>query len=217
MDYIPKKDSEFIAWVKNLLDYVQLYLKEFNILEAVFQPLLVLYAAFEAAYAKYLDPNSGAVDVAEKTRSRKILEKDVRAFVKAFLMYSPFVSDKDRDEMRLPIHDTKPTPTPAPSTYPEYDIDTSIQTRLTVHFWDSASKKKAKPKGVHGAEIRWEMREDAPVKAEDLINSDFTTRTPHSFTFTGDKQGQRVYFCLRWESDTGEKGTWGAIVSAVVP
>jgi hypothetical protein len=217
MDNIPKKDSAFVVWVEILLAYVQAHLTAFNIQDAVFQPLLNLHAAFKAAYEKALDPNRGPVDIAEKNRTRDALEKALRNFIKAFLLYSPFVSDKDRDEMKLPIHDTKPTPIPPPSTFPEYDIDTSIQSRLSIHFWDEASKKRGKPKGVHGAEIRWEIREEAPAKAEDLSNSDFATRTPHVFAFTGDKQGQRVYFCLRWENNKGEKGPWGTMVSAVIP
>jgi hypothetical protein len=196
---------------------VQAHLTAFNIQEVVFKPLLDLNADWEAAYAKALDPNKGTVDVADKNRARNALEKAVRAFVKAFLLYSPFVSDKDRDEMQIPIHDTKPTSVSPPTTFPEYSVDTSIPSQLTVGFWDAESKRRGKPKGVHGAEIRWELRESAPAKAEDLINSDFTTRTPHTLVFTGDKQGQRVYFCLRWENSKGEKGPWGAIMSAVIP
>jgi hypothetical protein len=217
MSYIPKKDAVFVVWEKNLLVYVQDHLASFNIQEAVFQPVLDLQTVFETAYTKALDPNRGTVDVADKNRARAAFEKALRSFVKAFLLYSPFVSDKDRDEMQIPIHDKTPTPVPPPATFPEYDVDTSIPNRLTVHFWDEATKQRKKPKGVHGAEIRWEMRNTAPEKAEDLVNSDFTTRTPHTFVFTGDRQGQRVYFCLRWENNKGEKGPWGAIVSAIVP
>jgi hypothetical protein len=217
MDYVPTKDAAFAVWAKNLILYVQARLSAFNIQDAVFQPLLGLHTAFEAAYAKALDPNRGSVDVAEKNRARAAFEKALRDFVKAFLEYSPFVSDTDRNEMKLPVHDATPTPVPRPTTFPEYDIDTSIPGQLSVRFWDEAGKKRGKPKGVHGAEVRSEMREQAPAKAEDLINSDIATRSPFTTRYTGDNQGKRVYFCLRWENGKGEKGPWGAIVSAVVP
>jgi hypothetical protein len=39
---------------------------------------------------------------------------------------------------------------------------------------------------------------DTPTKEEDLINSDIVaTRSPHTFTFTGDSRGDG-YFSLRW-------------------
>ena len=217
MDYIPKKDSAFMVWARNLLLYVQANLVAFNIQDTVLQPILVLNTAWEAAYAKALDPNRGPVDIAEKNRAREALEKALRNFVKAFLLYSPFVSDKDRNEMQLPIHDKKPTPVPPPATFPECEIDTSMLNRLIVHFWDAATKRRGKPKGAHGAEIRWELREDAPAKAEELDNSSFATRTPYVLEFTGDKQGKRVYFCLRWENNKGEKGPWSIILSAIIP
>jgi hypothetical protein len=136
--------------------------------------------------------------------------------MEGFIMANiPFVSDKDRDAMRLTTHDAKSTP--VPTSFPRYSIDTSTSARLYVHFWDSASKHCGKPKGVRGAEIRWEERASAPAKAEDLSNAAFATRTPRAFAFTGDNQGRRVYFCLRWENSKGEKGPWGAVVSAIVP
>jgi hypothetical protein len=217
MTNVPGRDADFFDWEKILLAYLQAHLTAFAIQQVVLTPLLALQTEFETAYARYLDPNRGPVDIAEKNRARAAFEKALRDFIKAFLLYSPYVSDKDRDEMGLPIHDTKPTPVPVPTSFPEYSVDTSTPLRLVMRFWDSATKQRAKPKGVHGAEIRWEEREDAPAKAEDLANSDFATRTPRTFAFTGDNQGRKVYFCLRWENNKGEKGPWGAIVHAIVP
>jgi hypothetical protein len=79
-------------------------LAAFNIQDAVFQPLLALWNAFSTAYAKALNPNRIPVDIAEKNRMRKIFEKELRNFIKAFLEYSPFVSDFERNEMRLPAY-----------------------------------------------------------------------------------------------------------------
>jgi hypothetical protein len=217
MDYVPRKDSAFAVWASVLIAYVRDHLAAFNIQDSIFQALFILYTVFETAYNRTLDANKGVVDIAEKNRARAAFEKALRGFIKAFLLYSPFVSDKDRDEMRIPIHDTTATPTPPPTTYPEYTIDTSTPAQLSVHFWDKASKRRGKPKGIHGVEFRWEMRENEPANAEDLNNSDFATRTPRLFSFTKDKQGKRVYFCLRWENSKGEKGPWGALIHAVVP
>jgi hypothetical protein len=148
MANIPKSNPAFSDWEKNLLTHVQANLTTFAIQPVVLDPLLVLQTEFETAYARALDPNKGSVDIAERNRARAAFEKALRAFIKAFLLYSLYVSDKDRDEMQIPIHDTTPTPTPVPTTFPEYSLDTSTPARLVVHFWDEASKQKAKPKGV---------------------------------------------------------------------
>jgi hypothetical protein len=71
--------------------------------------------------------------------------------------------------------------------------------------------------GVHGVEIRWEIREEPPAKEEDLANSEIATRSPFTLTFTGDKRGKKVFFCLRWENGTGKKGPWSAVANAIIP
>jgi hypothetical protein len=217
MPFIPSKDAAFAAWAANMMDITEAQLDEFHVPQDQFTPLKGLHTAFDAAYAKALEPNRGPVDIADKNTARAALEKALRGFIKAFLEYSPYVSDHWRREMGLPVHDTKPTPVPAPSSIPEYDFDTSVPGRLTLRFWDKGSERRGKPAGVHGAEIRWEVRDDPPAKEDDLVNSDIATRSPHSYTFTGDKRGQKVYFCLRWENGTGKKGPWGAVLSAVIP
>ncbi|MDR2807697.1 MAG: hypothetical protein LBB43_01670 [Spirochaetaceae bacterium] len=216
-DYVPSKDADFSEWVKLLLLYVQAHLTAFNISSEALQPVLALQIAFDAAYAKTLDPNKGSVDVAEKNRTRQDLTRVLRAFIKGFLLYNPLVSSNDRDKMKIPTHATTHSPVPKPSTFPEYSLDSSVPNRLALHFWDSATKRRGKPRGVHGAEIRWEIKEEPPIKAEDLFNSDFATKTPCIFDFTGDKRGKTVYFCARWENPTGSKGPWGTIANAIIP
>jgi hypothetical protein len=52
--------------------------------------------------------------------------------VKAYLANNPAVSDADRENMGLPLHDTTRTPTLLPSTIPELELDmTSL-----LHFYD---------------------------------------------------------------------------------
>lgn len=46
------------------------------------------------------------------------------------------------------------------ATYPE--ADTSVIRQITIHFWDSVTKKRGKPHSVHGAEIRWAIGDNVP-------------------------------------------------------
>jgi hypothetical protein len=45
----------------------------------------------------------------------------------------------------------------------------------------------------------------------------FDTRSPYTFRFEENQRGQTVFFCLRWENTTGQKGPWSEIVSAIIP
>jgi hypothetical protein len=156
--------------------------------------------------------------VQAKNDSRKTLEKSLRQAVKEYLANNHLVTDEDRDNLGLPIHKTTRTPAPVATTYPDFDVDSSVIRRLTVHFYDQGSKKsKAKPAGQHGAEIKWAILDAPPASLNDLIHSAFDTHTPFTLEFDENQRGQTVYFCLCWENTRGEKGPWSEIVSAIIP
>jgi hypothetical protein len=119
--------------------------------------------------------------------------------------------------MGITIRDTTRTPVKAPTTCPEFMIDTVVIRCLSILFWELGSKSKAKPHGVHGAEIRWAILDHAPVSVEELIHSNFDTSSPFKLTFDESERGKAVYICLRWESTRGEKGPWSEIVMAIIP
>jgi hypothetical protein len=113
--------------------------------------------------------------------------------------------------------DPVPSPIPRPLSFPEAEADTSVIRQLIIHFWDSITKKRGKPHGVHGAEIRWAILDHVPASVNELTNSDFDTATPFTLVFDESDRGKRVYFCLRWETGTNLKGPYGEIYSAIIP
>jgi hypothetical protein len=113
--------------------------------------------------------------------------------------------------------DRTATPAGAPESYPEAEPDTSIIRQVTINFWDSATKKQGKPRSVHGAEIRWAILDHAPVSVDELSNLGFDTASPSTLKFDESQREQKVYFCLRWETNTNVKGLYGEIYLAVIP
>jgi hypothetical protein len=91
--------------------------------------------------------------------------------------------------------------------------------QLAVRIRGFGSTGRGKPDKVHGVEIRWDIRGAAPVDPEELTRSAFSIRSSHTLHFSGEDEGKRVYFCLRWENNKGDegKGLRGAIFSAIVP
>ncbi|MDR1249051.1 MAG: hypothetical protein LBK63_07090, partial [Treponema sp.] len=89
--------------------------------------------------------------------------------------------------------------------------------QILIRFWDSLTKKRRKPHGVHGAEIRWAILDHAPKSVAELINSSFDTASPFTLTFDETDRGKRLCFCLRWETNTNLKGPDGEIYSAIIP
>jgi hypothetical protein len=104
------------------------------------------------------------------------------------------------------------------TTYPDFDIDSSIIRCLIIHFFNQGGKKsKAKPAGQHGAQIRWAVSDMPIVDVSELTRSSIDTHTPFTLEFEGHERGKTVYFCLCWENTRGERGPWSEIVSAIIP
>jgi len=216
-DFMPRTDSKFRIFANTVIAFVAAHMDMFRMSPETLASLQTLQASFEEYYTKYLDPNRGSVDVLNKTNSRKAFEAALRVFIKGYITYNPEISDAVRESMGLPIHDTKPSPAPPIPDIPEYEVDSSIKRRISVPYHDSGSKSKAKPKGVHGAEIRMEILAEPPVSVENITKSFFSTRSPYTAEFDESQRGKAVYICLRWENNKGEKGPWGEIVKAIIP
>jgi hypothetical protein len=216
-DYVPTSEAMFLQWAQTLVAYVLANLTIFGIDQAEVTPIQAKLAAFVAAFNKAQEPNRGRVDINEKNETQAELKSALRAFVKAWLIYNPKVSDSDKENMGLPLHKTARTPTPAPKTIPELEFDVAIIRQVSIHFKDSGSEKRGKPEYVHGIELRWAIMDSAPESEADLKSSVFDTASPYTFTFDETQRGKSLYVCPRWENNKGDKGPWGEIYKAIIP
>jgi hypothetical protein len=202
-DFIPHQDGAFLEWAKTLTSYAAAHLTGFNIQEAALAPIQTLLAGYQTAYDRVENPNRGKVDVLAKNEARDALKAALRTFIKAYLTYNPEITDVDKENMGLPLHDGTRTPVPPPATIPETELDSSVIRQISVHFRDSGSDKRGKPQDVHGVELRWSLLETAPVSITDLKNSAFATATPYLFSFDEPDRGKTLYICPRWENNKG--------------
>jgi hypothetical protein len=180
------------------------------------EPLYARITAFLTAWDAYSADNSSGKRLT-KDETKEAMKDAMRDFANTSIRYNKLMTDEDRLHYGITPVDHKPTPNPPPATFPEAEVDSSVIRQLTIHFWDSATKKRAKPHGVHGAEIRWAMLDAPPESEEELVHSDFDTSTPFTLKFDEKDRGKRVYFSLRWESTTNLKGPSSEIYSAVIP
>jgi hypothetical protein len=219
--YIPARDAVFDAWFRNLCAYIALMVLGAkavwtHIPTAAVEELLAALKVWHEAYEKVLKPHS-PVETEAKNDARKAAEALIRPFKRRYLDDPP-VTDEDRKAMGLPIHDGSRTPGKVPGTVPEAETDSSKIRHLIIHFKDWGAKSRAKPHGVHGVEIRWNMQDEPPVHIEtELIHTDFDTASPFTLSFEEAERGRRIYYALRWKNFTNLEGGWSEIYSAIVP
>ena len=172
--------------------------------------------AFLPARTAYEEVDSTANRMA-KDEAKDEVKSAMRDFANTSIRFNKQMNDEDKLVYGIRPPDRTATPAREPESYPEAEPDTSVLRQVTINFWDSATKKRGKPHGIHGAEIRWSILDHAPASVDELTNSDFDTASPFTLKFDEVQRGQRLYFCLRWESNTNLKGPYGEIYSAVVP
>jgi hypothetical protein len=216
-DYIPRRDGDFLVWVKIIFTSVAANAAKWNLSPSSWSHIDLLIAKYEAALKKSQDPNSGVADTLEKNQAREALEKAVRKFVKEHLEYNSLITDEERMHMGLPVHDSHPTPVTAPNTYPVLSIKLLSPGVIEIHAVDSESGRKAKPAGVHGFEVKIAIVDEPATDWEQLTDSRFFTRTPGQISFTGKQRGKKLSLAGRWENTKGVKGPWSEIITVIIP
>jgi hypothetical protein len=186
--------------------------------EDVFKPP---FAAFGHVLADWRDPSTRTKALsAALMDARRNFVTVYRELYRGWLKNNPLVTDEDLVLMGLPKRNAGGRkPPPVPETWPVAIANTATTRRVVVAYRDSSlPHRKAKPAGVHGAEIRW-MVADAPqsVRLEDLVYVTFDTRTPFILDFHEEERGKRLYFALRWENSRGVKGPFSPIQNANIP
>jgi hypothetical protein len=216
---IPGPDAIFDGWQSTLMSNVASRAPRLNIPSDTVADVQTLQTRWRTAYAAAEDPatrTKGAVK--EKQEARTAYEAGLRALIRSYLTYNPLLSDKDREDMGLPVHKTTHTHAPIAADPPDIELDTSVPGRVSFHYYGKGSaSRRAKPEGQHGMELIWSLGDPAPARWEDLAHSSFDTHTPLTLSFENDQRGQTLYFALRWENTRGEKGPWSNIQSTKVP
>ena len=215
-DYIPKKDSELVAWSDNFYAGIASAAPRWEIPAEEVNDLYAAKNAFAALHAQADSPQKNSIIVAKKNAARKVLVTKIRDLA-GFRLKNPNVTDADRVALGLHVRDTTPSNIPAPKTRPELDIDVLDFRRLKVLFHDMGSDSKAKPYGVNGAVIVYAVLDAPPADVNALTRSVLATRTPHILEFTEEERGKTVYVAISWQNEKGEKGPWSEIESAIVP
>jgi hypothetical protein len=221
-DYLPSDESKLIQWSTDFFGYLNPHAVSWNVDSAKLTEVETFSNSFSSAYQLYHQPEHHTpMNRQAKDKAKKTYVKDLRVFNQAYLIHNPLVSDADRVALGLHVPKPGPSPIPGPLTYPVIKRFVSIGAGwLEMHFQDvTEEKSKAKPSGVHGAEIKWGLYASGtslPVTAEALPDSAFATRTPYRFELPGSAHGMTLCAVLRWENSRGVKGPWSPHIESTV-
>jgi hypothetical protein len=217
MKCIPTTENYYVDWSDNLIAVSILHKTAWKLPEEKLAELQALHNEVKALHELCQTASYTKLDMQTKNEKKKQLIHLEEVFIRNNLQNNDAMTDIGRKELGIPIHDTKPTPVPAPDSIPEIEIETPHPCTVQIKFRDEHATRWGKPEHVHGLECVWEFAETPPAKVSDLIHSDFATKNPLELVFEEDQRGKKVYFAARWETGAMKKGKWSDIFSAIIP
>ena len=214
--YIPSNVEQFDAYVRHLLHYVKNNsLTWGHIDKEDIDKLENSFVAFETALSDEKDKDTTA-NRRQRQRMHKDCEKVLREFVNRFLRFTP-VTDKNRDEMRIPNRDTVRTMHIEVNEIVEFNIHIKGTNNIIIKFKQQGTQHKAKPRGYDGAVIVYALSDEEPKRHTDYTYHTLASRTPYTIEFKDNDSGKKVWVKMCWQNARGILGRWSEAQSAIVP
>lgn len=226
-DFLPDAAGAFDAWQENFVAYAVAHSKELGLSVEDVDELVERRNDWKKRYGQLAAARAAYAEAAAaKARAMKDLKSQIRTLTSR-IQDSAATTDAMRAALGITIRDSVLTPVDVPTSVPVVSVDTSERLRHTLHFSDSQMPtRRAKPKGVIGAEIWVQVGEAATtsqITNHQVTNAldSFTfvklaTRTPALVEFSGADAGQMASYVLRWVNTRGERGPLSAVATATV-
>ncbi len=126
------------------------------------------------------------------------------------------MTNTEKQQAGLPVHDTKPSPMPFPTNSPTALI-TASELRNVIRFSDPEFPSRGhRPRGVMSIEIIAHIGDTAPVSMDQYLTMGVATRMVHAINFNFEDGGKSIWYRFRWIGTRGEVGTWSNVVSAMI-
>ncbi|MCB9853514.1 MAG: hypothetical protein H6819_10495 [Phycisphaerales bacterium] len=223
-DFMPDAGGAFDAWQENFVAYAVAHSKALGLSDGDVEKLQEQSVTWQKHYAGLAAARAAYAEAASaKALAMKALKSQVRSLV-ARIQDAESTSDAMRAALGITIRDSVLTPSDVPTSVPLISVDTSERLRHTLHFADSRMPtRRAKPKGVIGAEIWVHVGGATPSIDPPSTGSlapfgfvNLATRTPAVVEFGGADGGKTASYVLRWVNTRGERGPLSAVASATV-
>jgi hypothetical protein len=220
--YMPKKDKDYYVFQGNLVNIVVANAPAWGIPAPAVAALVARRAAYEPLYLKAENKTTRTrVDVLAHRQMRKVYEKEISVFVKAYL-FTPLVTNEDRLSMGIPPRDIEPTPRGKIETIPVVGLtamgggDLKVRCQVTT----DATRYSRHPL-ADGIEVKytWVPKgEMPPEKPEDCKNALVSKKAQFIIHCGPGNAGETFYGFFRWVNLTtpANSGQWSNFIKVVI-
>jgi hypothetical protein len=233
-DWYPGSRDEQLHLVNTWLSVFQTKAAQWNIPLA---NLNGLTAARDYALAILAVVKSGErtpASVVQCNGAFKEMETEARFIKKHYLLLPP-LTPADFSTLLLPLPDETQTPVGPPPGQPVLTLTYPGGPHLlAVHLASLPGTEPPDSRGDYGSALyRGIMPQGGatleqaagvkhylmqiPLSGDELLHYRFTRRKREPVDFAASESGMTAYFCARYENQKGFVGSWGPVVSAIIP
>jgi hypothetical protein len=223
-DFVPRREKEFKHWSDNFITKLGEIITESLMPIETYRVLVRLHDDYNSKYKFSETPETRtSATVLARQEARTVYEKELRLAVKAYLNYSPNLTNKQRNLLGLNIHKTDRTPIGLPTEPPSMKVKVRTTAQLIVQFQQQRPGEKdpkrslAKPYGMDGAIIKYDVLPEKPADHTEFRRHVFATRTPYIMNFPMVERSKTAYFVIAWVNEKGEVGPYSSVVSEIIP
>jgi hypothetical protein len=222
-DTFPRKDAEFDIFFRNVLNYtrdqtVGASPRWTHIPQAEIDNLASRYDEWTLAYTQVKGPHTSQ-HTKRKNAVKKTAIKALQNFLNAYIRYHPAVTDYDREQMGVHVHDPNPSPVPIHETPPVIVSVIPLPGGIfKIRFQDVDNpERRAIPKGCNGCVLFFGISDRPITDRDELKETVLMTRNPYTLVLTGENLAGKFFSCAAaWQIKKGFKGKKSEIHSTVI-
>ena len=216
----PRPDGDFSAYMNHYYEAVKKWWDTQGLDTNDLKPLEEALSSWNGAFPAHVAAQQRAEAARQnKDGARRELEAQARP-ITSFVQGFPKTTDADRATIGITVRDTEGTPTATPTTRPQAVVRAGGRLTHTLRLTDeSTPTRRARPKGVLGAEV-WVKLVDpgtpAPTDPAALAFLTMATKPSVVTEYRAADGGKTAVYMLRWVNTRGEKGPWSEVTTATV-
>jgi hypothetical protein len=207
-DYIPTTDAGLLNWSAHFCELISAAPTSYGLTTSNATQLASLQAAYATSYSAAINPDTrGKSTVFAKRQARVNLTAYVRVLARQIQGMST-VTDQQRLDLGLPVHDVVPSPIPAPGVCPSILIVSTVVRTVKIRIQNPADPtSRARPAGCQGVSIFSYVGETAPTDPAQYRFEGSTSRNVVDVVFADTvAAGAKVWLCAFYYNAKGESG-----------
>lgn len=215
MNYIPKKNSLFAAWLANIAGILATSYAAYGVASGDAAALTALNATYQAAYTAATEPTTRtAGTVAAANAARAAAENFVRPICQAIAV-NPNLDPEQKIAVGVSTRQSMPAPIPAPVLSPTLGIASAIVGQVTLKQTNPATGKAAKPFGATGLELAAVIGTAFTADPSSAVSKGVYTKPILRLDLTPEQSGLKVSLFGRYTTRSGpggksQAGPWSA-------